>query len=131
MSAVTGAEIERFRQLLEGRKTTLAAEIEAKLAEAKTERVAPDASAETDGGDKAVLDVTSHIDLAMVSRDLRELRDTEAALDRLSKGTFGLCEACGDAIALERLHVYPTAKRCAPCQSDYERSRGGAQGARL
>jgi RNA polymerase-binding protein DksA len=131
MSAVTGAEIERFRRLLESRKAELAAEIEAKLAEAKAERVAPDASAETDGGDRAVLDVTSHIDLATVSRDLQELRDIEAALDSLAKGTFGTCEACGEQIAQERLRVYPTAKRCAPCQSELERSRGGTPGARL
>lgn len=131
MSAVTGVEIEKFRQLLENRKAALSAEIEAKLAEAKAERVAPDASAETDGGDKAVLDVTSHIGLATVSRDIQELRDTEAALDRLVKGTFGICEACGEAIAPERLRVYPTAKRCAPCQSDFERSRGGTPGAKL
>ncbi|MBI4292687.1 MAG: TraR/DksA C4-type zinc finger protein [Betaproteobacteria bacterium] len=131
MSGLTGAEIERFRQLFERRKAALAAEIEVKLAEAKAERVAPDASAETDGGDRAVLDVTSHIDLATVSRDIQELRDTEAALESLARGTFGICEACGEEIAPERLRVYPTARRCAPCQSALERSRGDTPGARL
>ncbi|MBI2959619.1 MAG: TraR/DksA family transcriptional regulator [Betaproteobacteria bacterium] len=131
MSAVPGTEMASFREVLERRKAALVSEIEAKLAEARAARVAPDASAETDGGDRAVLDVTSEIDLATASRDIRELRDTEAALDRLAKGTFGLCESCGDAIALGRLRVYPTATRCAPCQSDYERSRGGAQGTSL
>ncbi len=131
MSAIPAAELEKFRQLLASREASLEREIEAKLAEAKTERVAPDASAETDGGDRAVLDVTSHIDLATVSRDIQELRDTEAAQERLAQGTFGICDDCGEPIPIGRLQVYPTAQRCALCQSAYERSRGGASGARL
>jgi RNA polymerase-binding transcription factor DksA len=39
-----------------------------------------------------------------------ELRDVEAALERLDQGTYGQCEVCGRPIPDERLEAYPTAR---------------------
>jgi len=125
------AHAEEFRELLAQRGTKLSAEIKAKLAEAKDARVAPDAVTVSDGGDKAALDLTAHLDLAEASRDIEELRQIEAAQARIADGSFGICVDCGKAIALERLRVNPTATRCIPCQTEYERRQGGVHGSRL
>jgi len=46
----------------------------------------------------------------------RVLADVVAAEARLYAGTFELCEACGRAIALERLRASPTTRRWGRCQ---------------
>ena len=49
---------------------------------------------------------------------LREsLGDVEAALAKLDNGTFGLCEACGQAISPARLEAKPGARLCMDCAS--------------
>ena len=131
MNEVTPAQTAQLKDLLERRKADLVREIEAKLAEAKTERVAPDAVSTTDGGDKALLEAASGLDLAIVRRDIDELRTVEQALRRIADGTIGECPDCGDTIAPERLRAYPAAARCAACQAEFERRSGIAQPAKL
>jgi DnaK suppressor protein len=125
MSAFSPADRAEFSKQLARRNAELVSEIETKLALAKTERVAPDATSVTDGGDKALLEAASGLDLAIVSHDVEELRAIESAQDRLAQGTFGVCPDCGDAIARERLRAYPAAMRCSACQNAVERRRGG------
>ncbi|MEL5989837.1 TraR/DksA family transcriptional regulator [Microbacterium phosphatis] len=51
--------------------------------------------------------------LAGLSDDARgELRDIDAALERIDAGTYGVCEVCGEAIPEGRLLARPTAARC-------------------
>lgn len=46
---------------------------------------------------------------------LAEIRMIEAALDRIAKGTYGDCVACGEPISKERLEAVPHAARCRSC----------------
>lgn len=43
------------------------------------------------------------------------LREIDAALDRIAKGTYGICERCGEPIPLARLEVLPYARLCMKC----------------
>jgi sigma-B regulation protein RsbU (phosphoserine phosphatase) len=43
---------------------------------------------------------------------LRLLDEVDAALDRMSSGTYGLCEVCGDAVERDRLTADPLMTRC-------------------
>jgi DnaK suppressor protein len=52
------------------------------------------------------------------------LDDVEAALRRIEKGNFGLCESCGTKITPVRLNAMPWARNCIGCQSKNERPRG-------
>jgi DnaK suppressor protein len=124
MGNLSPAQTEDLKNQLTRRKAELVGEIELRLADAKTERVAPDAVSTTDGGDKALLESASGLDLAIVRRDVDELRGVERALARFEDGSFGACADCGNAIAPERLLAYPAAIRCASCQTETER-RGG------
>jgi RNA polymerase-binding transcription factor DksA len=45
----------------------------------------------------------------------RELAEIEAALARLSAGSFGRCERCGGAVAATRLTRVPQARYCGSC----------------
>ena len=44
------------------------------------------------------------------------VREIDAALLRLQKGTYGTCLDCGQRIAAARLKVLPFAERCRECQ---------------
>ncbi|HEY1325395.1 MAG TPA: TraR/DksA C4-type zinc finger protein [Steroidobacteraceae bacterium] len=76
-----------------------------------------------DTDDWAVADMMAHQDIALVSRDLHDLAEVEAALARLADGTYGECMDCGLPIPAPRLTAYPTARRCVACQELAESNR--------
>jgi RNA polymerase-binding protein DksA len=79
---------------------------------------------ETD--DWAVADQLAETDIGMLRRDVDELRELEAALERVRDGTYGTCVDCGEAIAAARLAAAPEARRCIDCQAAHEhRTAGG------
>ena len=47
--------------------------------------------------------------------ELAELKQINAALDRVRDGTFGVCVSCGDEISDERLAVLPHTPKCRHC----------------
>jgi RNA polymerase-binding transcription factor DksA len=51
-----------------------------------------------------------------LAADLQDaLSDVDAALLRLTAGTYGRCERCGNPISEARLEAMPTAHRCLDC----------------
>jgi DnaK suppressor protein len=44
-----------------------------------------------------------------------------AALDRLSRGEYGICVECGEPISRARLRALPEVQRCVRCQDRLER----------
>jgi DnaK suppressor protein len=54
---------------------------------------------------------------ALLSRGRERLIDLDRALERLSEGTYGECERCGQPIAAERLEARPASRTCIGCAS--------------
>jgi DnaK suppressor protein len=52
---------------------------------------------------------------ALIDQARSRLRELERALRRLSDGTYGACEHCGNPIGLERLQARPGAQTCIRC----------------
>ncbi|MHB0858860.1 MAG: TraR/DksA family transcriptional regulator [Anaerolineae bacterium] len=48
------------------------------------------------------------------------LADVEAALERIERGVYGICQRCGLKIDADRLQALPTARFCFSCQSILE-----------
>ena len=46
-----------------------------------------------------------------------QLKDVNAALEKIERGSFGICEKCKNPIASERLKVSPEARLCSNCAS--------------
>ncbi len=69
--------------------------------------------ATTHNADSAAEGVDEQIILA--ENEEQMLEDTEAALDRLEAGTYGICENCGQPIARERLDALPQTAWCIKC----------------
>lgn len=52
----------------------------------------------------------------LIARAEEQLKDVQAALNRIEEGTYGLCEKCGKTIHPERLSVIPTTTVCMECK---------------
>jgi DnaK suppressor protein len=78
-----------------------------------------------DAEDASVTEVLLDLDFAAIDRDVRELRDVAAALQRMQLRTYGVCTQCGGEIPFDRLLAYPTAKRCLDCQRVHEKTFAG------
>lgn len=58
-------------------------------------------------------------DLSLLENMRKELEDVTEALNKFEKGTYGICEATGKRIPLERLEAYPTAKTVVEFANDH------------
>ena len=54
---------------------------------------------------------------AIQKTETTEIHQIEAALKRISKGTYGTCAKCGERIDPRRLKALPTAATCIPCSA--------------
>jgi DnaK suppressor protein len=57
-----------------------------------------------------------HIQLKLKQTDAKILQAIEEALERLEKGTYGICRDCGEEIAAARLNAIPWTRVCITCK---------------
>ena len=55
--------------------------------------------------------------LGIVENLKHQLDDVNAAIAKLEKGTYGVCESCGDDIGAARLEFRPMSLLCVDCKS--------------
>lgn len=55
--------------------------------------------------------------LTLENRLRQEMAAVEHALDKFDKGTYGLCDNCGQPIPPERLEALPQASLCMNCKA--------------
>ncbi len=68
--------------------------------------------------------------IVTVSEDLQQiLAQVNAALERMSDGTYGTCQRCERPIGGERLEAFPYVAYCIECQSIIEREQALYAGA--
>jgi len=60
-------------------------------------------------------------DLALRSNLEETLKQIQEALERVSEGTYGVCEVCGERIDPARLKALPHTPHCLDCQRKLER----------
>ena len=57
-----------------------------------------------------------HIQLKLKQTDAKILQAIEEALERLQKGSYGVCRDCGEPIAEARLNAIPWTRVCIACK---------------
>ncbi len=109
------AEMTRYRELLEEQKEALRRQLLDMGAD-------PDADSleglDFDFGfaDSAQSTAERNKVLAVIERLRENLHDIELALSKIEKGTYGVCERCGDTISPERLEAIPYARLDIKCK---------------
>jgi RNA polymerase-binding protein DksA len=125
MSALTKPRLKEIESLLSQREKVLQAEVrDAHEAEAaRPSAQGPQVDDEVAQGEQRFRHGIEHAEL---QRDQEELRDIDAARERIAAGRYGQCIDCGADIAFERLKAQPTAARCVACQTRYEKTHDAA-----
>ncbi len=120
MSHLNNEQRARLGQLLEQGRLRLRQDIRNELSPDGSDSPTTLAGAVHDAGEESVADMMSDINTAMLGHAIRELREVEAAQERLRDGVYGCCEECGEAIPFARLEAYPAARLCVADQQRHE-----------
>ena len=129
--ALTPAQTEQLRRMIESRRQVLQAELHDGIDRAREDNFEDLAGPAPDAGDESVATLIGDIDHADVSRDLTELRALDAARGRMEEGSYGVCVECGGEIEYERLKAAPAAIRCINCQRLHEKTHASPSGSSL
>lgn len=104
-------ELEMYRRLLlNKRREVLAAEKE------RADRVPAARRIGGDIGDQAVAEREAKVQLRLRESNRKLLRAIADALERITGGNYGLCEACQRPIPANRLKVVPWTRFCRDCK---------------
>lgn len=125
------AELAEFRRLLLDREQQLSRAIETHREQVSAEPFTQIAGEAGDQADASLADATTDSVKAELERNTEELRQVQAALERLEAGTYGLCMACGKAIDRQRLRARPTARYDVQHEAERERRQGQPNTPRL
>lgn len=60
----------------------------------------------------------------LAAMESREIREIDAAIDKIRDGSYGQCERCQKAIPIARLQAMPFTAMCIDCQRKREQRRG-------
>jgi DnaK suppressor protein len=105
--------IKKVRAILEGQRDALSRRLRSRNAIAVEKA--------TDIMDEVELAEERDLATRILERDFADIRLVEAALNRIKKGTYGICLRCDETISLNRLRVMPHAAFCVNCQEAAER----------
>lgn len=121
--SLSRSQVTRLSRRIEQRRESLLAEIRDELAHSENQQyIEIVGNVPTDLGDAATGDTIADLNLALIDRHVRELRQIDAATRRIDAGRLDACAECGEDIGFERLLAYPTAERCRRCQQQRERT---------
>jgi DnaK suppressor protein len=109
-------EIEAYRkQLVERRE-----ELVVKLAEFRNESKEVETDIAQDLADKAESSYTKEFLLSLSDAEREQLFQIDAALKRIRRGDFGICQMCQKDIGRKRLNALPWTPLCIDCQEKAE-----------
>jgi DnaK suppressor protein len=131
MANLTEQQLAELRRKLEHRRDELQQEIRQELIRSDEEHYVDLAGRVHDVGEQSVADMLSDFHITIIDRQLSELREVEAALQRITMGSYGTCLECHGDISYERLLAQPTAIRDVACQEMYEKTHAHESGPTL
>ena len=109
-----------LKQMLEGRRRELQAEVQGKMRNVRATGEVTKLAEVFDAVESSEADIQEDIELALIQMKAETLNKVDDALARLEQGTYGNCYECGDEIAEKRLRALPFAVRCKDCEAAKE-----------
>jgi DnaK suppressor protein len=81
-----------------------------------------------DPNDRATLESDRNFVLRIRDRERKLIAKIEQALERVEKGTFGICDECGEDISEGRLKARPVTTLCIKCKEEQEQREKATNG---
>ncbi len=115
-------DLKKFEKLLLQRREEILAGLDSMrgdlLYQKMTDRPTGDVDAAAEIGTDSFERETA---LRVYGNEADELREIDAALDRIKEGTYGVCEGTDKPIPKKRLEAFPTARYCVEYQAELEK----------
>jgi len=120
---MTGKDTSEFKKLLLQRKSVLLGDVN------QMSKEALEKNAQSGGeisnmpvhpADLGTDNYEQEFTLGLIQGQRDELREIDAALDRITDGRYGVCEECGKRIPKARLKAVPHARLCVECKRQEE-----------
>lgn len=70
--------------------------------------------------DRAVFDSERNFTLRIRDRESMLINKIRRSLEDIEEGVYGICESCGEDIAIERLKARPVTRHCIRCKTRIE-----------
>jgi DnaK suppressor protein len=115
-STIDKKHLEGYQKKLLGRREELIKSI----ARTEEEGRAADDDPTVDLADKAANSYTKEFLFGQNNTDRATLHLIEQALERIKKGTYGICEICEAELLPKRMDAVPWARHCTACQEKQE-----------
>ena len=115
--ALTQAQIEEFRKILNDKRDRLLAEAKRTL----DQEMVIEADERMDEVDQASSEYMQAFSFRLRGRERFLLSKIEHAIRKMDDNTFGLCEECEEPISLKRLQARPEAQLCIQCKEAQEK----------
>jgi DnaK suppressor protein len=80
----------------------------------------PEESVFPELGDQASAEIDRNFMLRLKGRERQLLKKIDEALEKIENGTYGICEACGEEISINRLQARLVTTMCIDCKTEQE-----------
>ena len=80
----------------------------------------PDETIFPELGDQASAEIDRNFMLRLRGRERKLLKKIDEAMEKIEKGTYGICEVCGEEINIKRLEARPVTTMCIECKTEQE-----------
>ena len=111
-------ELQRALLMAERRNyTRQAEELRAQADALALEHEPGDVQFDEEGGEGGTANVDRELDLHLSAQAHAAIEEIDAALDKITAGTYGFCESCGSPVPKARLEALPHARLCVSCKS--------------
>jgi len=108
-------ELKKLKKQLLAMKNDIYADVEQTLTDMNTQ-----SGNIPDPNDRASVESDRSFELRLRGRERKLMEKIEEALSRIEAGTYGICDECGEDIAVKRLEARPVAKFCIDCKTKQE-----------
>ncbi len=107
--------VEKFKKQLEDMKDDIITDVEQTLTEMTSQ-----SGNIPDPNDRASVESDRSFELRIRGRERKLMDKVDEAITRIDDGIYGVCEGCGEDIAVKRLEARPVAKFCIDCKTSQE-----------
>lgn len=97
--------------------TRQAEELQAQAEALALEHEPGDVQFDEEGGEGGTANVDRELDLHLSAQAHAAIEEIDAALEKITAGTYGFCESCGSPVPKARLEALPHARLCVSCKS--------------
>ncbi len=108
---------------LEGQKAALLAEAGVLIGAGLN----PRSEALPDIGDQASAEANQNFTLRLREREQKLLKKITDAISRITDGSYGVCDSCGEKISKKRLKARPVTTLCIECKTQEEEQENTRQ----